>query len=230
MNWKQECCEVTINGKIGWLVNPNELSGKFQEELVSALYPVAKSAFGQEDSHGFYQDVRDHILNTDNLLIVGDTACIPIAFRMWKFINHSDYTVLYLAGMCVDSEWQGKGLGRAMLQFVINYTETVNVFWTHAALRTQNPVMQKCFDGISKKSAMYKFGDAVIPVEIQEVAKIVAISIGDTKLEPEKLVSRKVYGSSLYGEKTRIVEKSQGTNFANLDQEVGDAAYCILCK
>jgi GNAT superfamily N-acetyltransferase len=230
MQWKEKSVKVTIERKIGWFVNPNELPSNTQEMLVSALYPVAKSAFGQMDSQGFYQDVKDHILNTNNLLIIGDTVGKPIAFRMWKFIYHKDYIILYLAGMCVDSEWQGKGLGRAMLKFVINYTETVNVCWTHAALRTQNPIMQRCFDGISKKSGMYKFGDIEIPIEIQEVARIVATSIGDMKLEPEKLVSREVYGSSLYGEKTKIVEKSQGTNFANLNQEVGDAAYCILSK
>ena len=94
-------------------------------------------------------------------------------------------------------------------------------------LRTQNPVMQRCFVKLAKTGSVFTFGDSNIPDNIKDIARVLAERIHDSHLDANTLLSPDVYGSSLYGKSYELNKKSIGTSFSKLNQDAGDAAYCI---
>ena len=227
MTWRSSYAQVNLEATHlqGWHIKPRDLSESEQQHLISELYPVAKSAFQQEDSSGFYQDVTTHVMQNSDLLVLTDGSRV-IAFRLWNILSIPGKTIVYLAGMCVHQDYQGRGIGKAMLHYVVNHIPT----WDYMALRTQNPVMVLCLKGVTTHGTLFQYGDTSIPEDVQIVVKIIAQTIGDDHVIPSELVSRRIYGSSLYGAAYKISEKSAGTSFADLDQDAGDAAYCVWRK
>ncbi len=221
-------CEVGGNKNfVGHHLCPQKLDDKSKDELIEELYPIARSAFNQKDNPEFHQDVYDHVMMNSDVVVLSDLSGNPRAFRMWDRIPMGDSSVIYLAGMCVDKHSQGKGVGTSMLRYVVDHSSEHASEWSHMVLRTQNPVMQKCFAKVTGTKDLFLFGDKEIPQDVQNAATCIANVIDDTHLDPTTLVSRGVYGSSMYGRDYDIVKKSIGTNFASLDQDNGDAAYCV---
>lgn len=208
---------------VGYHIKPQTLLSDDKRTLVDTLYEVAQSAFAQEPSKGFYQDVFDHITKSVDLVVMvcGDAV---VAFLISDIIMHDTGNIVYLAGICIKVSHQSQGLGKTMVSYVAQYYD--NFTWRYMVLRTQNPVMQRCLRGYATSGTFYTYGDA-IPEEIQSVACCVAGHISDQKLDAPLLLSRGVYGGTLYGPAYRLGEKISGTVFSGLNVNAGDAVYCV---
>jgi chorismate mutase/GNAT superfamily N-acetyltransferase len=219
--------ETSIKTKLGefkaFNIVPKSLSFQDREYLFSLVYPVAQSAFGQPHSEKFAHDVKVHTLDHTEILIVQDENDNTIAFRIWDVLTEYSKPIIYLAGMCVSVDHQKGGIGPAMIEAAIRIAEQSHKDWGYVVLRTQNWAMQKSMASIAEKSGLYqKFGDNNISPDLQGAAKIVADKNGDLYFNPETLVSRGIYGASLYGSKENFQEGFEGLNAA-----AGDAAYCV---
>ncbi len=202
---------------------PKSLSFQDREYVFGLIYPVAQSAFGQLHSEKFAHDVKSHALDHTEILIVQNESGKTIAFRIWDVIGGHSKPIIYLAGMCVSSEYQKNGLGPAMIETAIRIAEQTHKDWGYVVLRTQNWAMQKSMASIAEKSGLYqKFGDSNIAPDLQSAAKVVADKNGDPYFDSETLVSRGIYGASLYGNSQSFQEGFDGLNAEN-----GDAAYCV---
>ncbi len=202
---------------------PELLSNEVKDYLFNLVYPVAQNAFGQQHSEEFAHDVRTHVLDHSNILIVQDHTGAVIAFRVWDILHGIERDIVYLAGMCVTYEYQKIGLGKALIQAAIDIAQVSHPNLGYVVLRTQNWAMQKSLSAIAAESGVYKkFGDTNIDEDMQAAVKIVADKINDSCIVPSELVSRKVYGSSLYGS-----AHNYQNGFVGLDVSNGDAAYCV---
>jgi GNAT superfamily N-acetyltransferase len=202
---------------------PAKLSSGMQQELFQALFPVACDAFQQNQTETFSADVRQHLFSWEGLIAVLRDD-VPIAFRMWQVFPSDWGNILYLAGMCVRRTYQGIGIGESLLHYVMQmYLIERNHF---IALRTQNPVMKKCFDravgGLS-----YPNG-TVVPQDIRAAGILLAERLGDTEYDPDTLISRRAYQGSLYGAPPDPVNESVYMSvFGGIDANMGDAVFCI---
>lgn len=202
---------------------PRSLSPKDRDFVFDLIYPVAQSAFGQSHSEMFANDVRVHALDHTEILIVQDKEGKIIAFRIWDIFTEYEKPIIYLAGMCVSLEHQKSGLGPAMIQKAIDLAGQSNPNWGYVVLRTQNWAMQKSIATIASQSGTYrKFGDVDVDEDIQAAAKVVAEKNHDIYFNSLELISRKIYGSCLYGAPQNFQD-----GFVGLNADQGDAAYCV---
>lgn len=227
MRISEYATELLLNTKTGtykaYHLMPKTLSADDKDFIFSLIYPVAQSAFGQEHSEKFAHDVRSHALDHTNILIVQDEGGNVIAFRVWDVFSGDGKDIVYLAGMCVLSEHQKAGLGKALIQAALDRADTSHPDWSYVVLRTQNWAMQKSMASVATASGVYKkFGDTGIDTDLQGAAKIVANKINDPYIVPSELVSRNIYGGSLYGS-----PRSYQDGFVRLNVANGDAAYCV---
>lgn len=227
MNLHQYGVETLISTRVGsfkaFNLTPKSLSFQDREYVFGLIYPVAQSAFGQPHSERFAHDVKSHALDHTEILIVQDAEGKTIAFRIWDVFAEYSKPIIYLAGMCVDTEYQKSGLGSAMIETAIKIVEQSHKNWGYAVLRTQNWSMQKAMARIAEVSGLYqKFGDENIDPDLQGAAKVVADGNNDPYFEAETLISRKIYGASLYGSPKNFQEGFKGLNAVD-----GDAAYCV---
>ncbi len=215
----------------GYHFHPEKLSQAMRDILVEKLYPLAMSSFGQPDSPNFKKDVTEHILNNPNVLVILEGNKF-IAFRMWNVLENSEGKIVYLAGMCIDKDYQGSGLGSEMLHYVYRYSTQTIPDWKYMVLRTQNAIMQKTFESFVKQinsGKLYGFGSEEIPQEIQNIAMSVATLNHDKNLNPTTLLSEGVYGASLYGNDVDITVKN-GSSLTKIHPEKGDAVYSVWKK
>ena len=231
---KENVMNLTVYGNETWIQTktgnykafnliPRSLSPKDRDFVFDLIYPVAQSAFGQTHSEMFANDVRVHALDHMEILIVQDEKGKTIAFRIWDVFTEYTKPIIYLAGMCVTAEYQKGGLGPAMIQKAIDLAGQSNPDWGYVVLRTQNWAMQKSMAAIACKSGIYKkFGDADIDEDIQDAAKVVADKNHDSYFDHSQLISRKIYGSCLYGAPRNFQD-----GFDGLNADQGDAAYCV---
>ncbi len=219
-----ETC-ISARGKQYVAVNlvPRSLSAKDRDFLFEMIYPVAQSAFGQPHSEKFAHDVKVHALDHAEILVVLNDDRAPVAFRVWDVMDSYQRPIIYLAGMCVSLTYQKCGLGPVMIQKALDLASISHPDWGYVVLRTQNWAMQKSFARIAQKSGLYqKYGDVGIAPDVQEVAQLVATKNRDIYFDASKLISRKIYGASLYGAK-----KNYSDGFPGLNVDEGDAAYCV---
>ena len=202
---------------------PAKLPSGMQQELFQALFPVACDAFQQNQTEAFSADVRQHLFSWEGLIVVLRDG-VPVAFRMWQVFPSDRGNILYLAGMCVRRAYQGIGIGESLLHYVMRmYLVERNHF---IALRTQNPVMKKCFD-CAVGGLSYPNGTA-LPWDIRAAGILLAERLGDTGYDPDTLISRRAYQGSLYGAPPDPVNEQPYMNaFSSIDASMGDAVFCI---
>jgi GNAT superfamily N-acetyltransferase len=207
---------------------PGALSEEVKLRIFNALYPVAIEAFRQHPNREFESDVFQHIFSYEHLAVVTEDSGFPIAFRMWHVLEHDDHLILYLAGMCVKPTHQGIGIGEGLLRYVMGLFPNNNGSGSlrYVVMRTQNPVMKKCFDramgGIS-----YPNGEN-IPRDVREASLVVANYLEDGRYDQQSLISRGVYSKSLYGTPPIAVnEPEYGLAFQSVDIDRGDAVMSV---
>lgn len=231
---------VTLTGY--HIDNPGFLSDEDKKRVFEELYPVAVSAFSRERSEEMEKDVWEHVFSVDGLLVVTDIIDgkeTVVAFRMWQFIEYSvtEGDILYLAGMCVHKDYQGKGIGRALLDYVLwqdlrrQFTSVDQICplppCRYVVLRTQNPVMKRAFD---KATGVVSYPCEVggeIPESIRKVAQKVANFLGDTGFDSATLTSPALYGHSLYGHNPSVDDPRYKRLFNDMNLNRGDAMVCV---
>lgn len=233
---------ITKRGNLGLLRldYPKYLPEETRKFLLDSLMPVAESAFQQTPDRDFRKDVEEHVFSSDGLLIVISDEGVPVAFRMWdhivlNFVAGTD--ILYLAGMCVHRDWQCLGIGEALLQYVLRNDIRRSMPDEHAfaplplapyvALRTQNPVMKCCFDRAIGMESYPRLDDDVIPTDIAYVGQKVSDHLGDMHFDSKVMMSRGLYGHSLYGRPPVPPNNNYARLFARLNAEQGDAMVCV---
>ena len=220
---------------------PGSLPDKIKDQIFDLLFPVAINAFQVIPTPEMREDVYDHIFNFSGLIVVVDHnkdsgVEFPVAFRMWDLIPYGKLdTVLYLAGMCVLREYQGIGIGGSLMRIAINIDDTQAIGDIHqfcarkvaryVVLRTQNPRIKQMFD---TAAGVVSFPNGVIvPKDVTDVASFVAGQLGDSNLDTETLVSKGVYGHSLYGYTPHSMDGSYEHLFSQVMQSAGDAMVCV---
>jgi len=219
---------------------PGKLSGEVRESLLNSLMPVAVSAFRQKETKELRRDVEQHIFEFEGLLIVADENGVPVAFRMWEFIELNFIAgtdILYLAGMCVHEDWQRQGIGEILLQYVLREDFRRSLPDAHAfgplplapyvVLRTQNPIMKCCFDRAIGEESYPLSGSSEIPADIARVGQIVSRHLGDTHFDSDVMISRGLYGHSLYGTSPTSPSDKYASLFSQLDLTAGDSMVCV---
>lgn len=242
-SWRRFSCPTKVGEMDGYHCdNPGLISETEKQELFQHLYPVALSAFSQEHTPEREADVWKHIFSSQGLLLVVDQTSDDyrvVAFRMWDVIwfDLLEGDILYLAGMCVKKEYQKIGIGSSLLRYVLardehRRTGGMDQFCplppcTYVALRTQSPVMKKCFDEATGVVSYPRAPGEEIPVDIQKAAARVAEHLHDDSFLPERLVSPNLYGGSLYGVSPCSEDDRYQSLFSNLDASGGDAMVCV---
>jgi GNAT superfamily N-acetyltransferase len=236
-------CKTKVGDLPGYHIdNPGHLSDDQKQHVFRSLYPVALSAFSQEPSDEIARDVYNHLFSVDGLLIVveeNDGQSVPVAFRMWKFIEHSvvEGDILYLAGMCVQRSHQGQGIGSALLDYVLHQDLRRQVVGVdqicplppcqYVALRTQNPVMKRAFDKATGYTSYPCSVNDDIPEHVQQVAAKVAHHLGDDAIDLDTLTTSGLYGRSLYGHNPHTSDPTYESLFNRMDKTHGDAMVCV---
>lgn len=237
-------CDCKKGNLIGYHFNyPKSLLEEEKEHIFNMLYPIALSAFSQDPSDEIANDVRDHIFSADGLLIVADIDKqgneFAVAFRMWDNIQYRilEGDIIYLAGMCVKKDYQGYGIGSVLLDYVLfkdrqhkmSSVDQVCPFLVckYVALRTQNPIMKRCFDEAIGEVSYPKGVDELIPDQIKDIAVLVATHLGDNTIDPDTLTSRGLYGRSLYGCNPHSKDNQYESLFAGINRDKGDAIVCV---
>ncbi len=237
-------CDCKKGKLVGYHFNyPNSLPEEEKERIFDMLYPVALSAFAQDPSDEIADDVRNHIFSVGGLLVVTDVdeqgSEFVVAFRMWDNISYSilEGDILYLAGMCVKEDYQGYGIGRVLLDYVL-FKDSQHKMHSidqvcplleckYVALRTQNPIMKRCFDEATGEMSYPKSGDELIPDHIKDVGAQVAKHLKDFAFNSDTLTSRGLYGRSLYGRNPQVQDSRYKSLFAGINQDKGDAMVCV---
>jgi len=203
-----------------------------KQMLFEHTYPVAASAFGRNDV-AIKKDVYEHLASANHFsIIMNDNK--GIAFRLWDFIPIDKVNdVLYLAGMCVHKDYQGKGIGKCLLELVLQsdgYRQIHSVDQICAlppckyiVFRTQNPIMKRCFEAFVGEEIYPRFGEDV-PSDIVAAASVVVNSLGDSL--DSSMISRGVYGKSLYGDEVSV-RSTPVSVFSAINVANGDAVYCV---
>jgi len=212
--------KTTLGGVRAIHLNPLFLSSQDRAHIFGRVYPIAMDAFGQQHSDKFAHDVRVHVLEHKNLLVIQD-GDKSVAFAAWDFFEKGDMKIVYLAGMCVAGEYQRHIAGRSMIEHIVSWTAQAYPDWSHFALRTQNWAMQKCLERIADTGLYQKFGDESVDPDLQDACSFIAEQIHDPYLDSGKLVSRGIYGACLYGSSANLVP------YPGIDSASGDAAYCL---
>ena len=223
--------------QIGWAFNHSDsvtsrhaTERAEQEFLFKSLLPVGLEAFVQNPSVEMEQDVRNHILTADHLLIAyadgtfsfggckhGESR--PIAFRMWKAYELSVGYAIYLAGMCVLPSWQGKGVGQKMTNYALIEGQKQKKA-DYVFTRTQNPVAKLSMDKALKSVSHPNGGQ----FDYRPFAKALN---NESILDNESGILKGQYGSSLYGKLPTSNNAEYNALFDKLDRQAGDAYLCV---
>ncbi len=220
---------------------PDSLGDAEKRQIFEMLYPIALNAFSQDDSEEFKKDVSEHIFSADGLLIVVDEINdnIPVAFRMWDIIDFSvlNGDILYLAGMCVQKEYQKCGVGSVLLNYVLHQDARRQMIGKeqicpipkckYVVLRTQNPAMKFYFDNAICDISYPKSIGMSIPDDVKRAASAVARYLKDDHFDSETLISNSLYGQNLYGHKLVAHNKKYERLFSSLNADNGDAIMCV---
>jgi hypothetical protein len=96
---------------------------------------------------------------------------------------------------------------------------------SYVALKTQSPVMKRCFDQAIGVISFPNKG--VAPESVRNVGVFIAECLKDISYNEDTFIFVGVYGSSLYGTVPYIADILYRKQFAALDQARGDAMLCI---
>lgn len=224
--------KVVLNTKVGKIVslqinNPSKLPEDIKMLIINDFYPVALSAFSQNKSERFQEDVIKHLFEVDILMLAfndnagyqrGKNVERGIAFRTYTSFEVDGSKILYVEGTAVDPAFQGKGFYQEFSNAI-----TRNGEYDYVTSRTQNPVVI---------TAMTKVFGKVSPVTKKpnktekEICEVLARRLGmNGEYNSETLVCRKIYGKMLNGVKPCISNSISRKMNRMLEIEKGD---CLL--
>lgn len=188
--------------------NPESIDAVLQDDLVE----VAQSAF-TTDGFPTEEDVKQHIIPSDSV-ITAEVDGEAIGFASTD--SYGDQGIVYAAGISVDPEYQGMGVGRLMrtrgVLEEMQGTETVTT-------RTQNPTV---LDYMQDLFNAYPVQGEQTPDDVEEDLEALA-DILDPEAGYEDHVMQGAYGGPANSELPDGYESQEEYIRNNLDIQNGDA-------
>ena len=155
--------------------------------VIEAARVIAADGFGVDVQLKSLEGIRDHLINVSACAFV----CLGelMGFASVKIFDELD--VLYLHGIAMRTDCQSKGLGKRLLQEIINLYPKSKITFT-----TQNPVMYDVLNSLCCK--VYPSPqNHIVPTYLQELgAELMAGRRG--KFSKETFVSEGLYQKCLY--------------------------------
>lgn len=188
-----------------------------QEALVRKCYPLVCQGFVQEPSDEVFEDTWNHVRNCMFLWLYTEGGELKV-FTTWDVYEFDFGKVLYLGGIMVSPQTQGKGVGsRLTKQAWGQYGGDFLV------AQTQNPVL---YSTLSRTGfTVYPSLDGKSLKEIACLAEQMVTVLGwPSSVGQNPQIRYGVYGKSLYGKRPvnhHDFVESFFENSLNLDQ--GDA-------
>lgn len=149
------------------LTDNEELNELMNEYIVVSCLNIANNAQFKTD----YFDVKDHIFgNSDyiKMFVIEEGKKIPNikAFLIADLINgYNDNTILHCHGIIVDPSIQGLGVGRELINYLIEkYAPDI------VTAKTHNP---RCFNTLINANGIIKYypNEGMVPNDIYELVK-----------------------------------------------------------
>jgi len=155
--------------------------------VIEAARVIAADGFGVDIQSQSLEGIRDHLINVSACAFV----CLGelMGFASIKIFDELD--VLYLHGIAMRTDCQLKGLGKRLLQEIINLYPKSKISFT-----TQNPVMYDVLSSLCCR-AYPSPQDHVVPAYLQELGtQLMAGRRG--KFNKETFVTEGLYQKCLY--------------------------------
>ncbi len=172
---------------------------------------LVAGGFCQPVTAELVEDTRVHLAEADFCLVMthGDQ---DVAFALFRTIGD----MLYLVGIMVDPEFQGKLISQHLVLHALSLTGC-----KYLGLRTQNPVMWSSARHLC--SSWYPTPDTEIPTELLEIAQKYAVEVSASYP-----VAVGFYGQPLYGTKPMHRNpKIQSWWDSVCDFERADTVFCF---
>ncbi len=199
------------------IINPKKTVSK---EYVDRLTEITRNGFGSEITR---EDVEHHVLDVDELYLVKENDHL-IGFASYDNLIYDKQDILYLSGMVIDPEHQGKGIFGRVNSKIIKQ-ESPDLF----AMRTQNPAIYSATAKLS--SEIYPnnvTASSSVPSDIQSIGNYIAKEfLSMDNFNQNNLVSRNTYGHSLYGSIPEVKTKSFFDSKLTLDYDKGDSIILV---
>lgn len=201
---------------------PAALSHEEKEAAFSMFYPVALAAFSRPDEPGFAADVREHLFESNGLVLVFDVS-EPVPSLSWEdykglaFLVYDKFgDIFYLSGVAIQPSLQGKHLCGPLIKCVLSGS-------SYIVARTQNPAMVAVLDRL--------FGP-VAPVtsrpdkELMSIASFLAVKLAMKNYDHERMLCRRIYSGRLGKAGNAAPEIVNGLNRL-IDADAGDAVLAV---
>lgn len=175
-----------------YISNPEQsLDFDQQEALLQSLGPAASRGFGHQVTA---DSLRRHMLVGQSYLFVAKREDTFTGFMSAENLPDSiSPSAVYLSGVVLSSGSQGKGLGSAMLRYLLEVSKCKILAFT-----TQSPVMYLMLKKVSKVVHPGLKGEP-IPPKLQETGKQI-MEGRRGEFCPTTFVNRNLYPHCLYPE------------------------------
>lgn len=157
--------------------------------LKSEMDRVARSGF--QSGKDRYMEGIEHQIQESTIIVFAHGSDNFIGFLTGTYIQEAD--TMYLHGCVIDKDYQASGLGRIMVEKLLNQTtcSTINAY-------TQNPRVYKLLSKFCRKLYPSPKDPILPPFLLKIMAKVHHSGAGD--LQAETSVARNIYTTPLYGE------------------------------
>jgi hypothetical protein len=230
---KKVWLETKRGAQKGYLIeNPSAtLPLAVKRAIFDDFYPVAVSAFAQNKSEGFEQDVFHHLFEVGGLILAynedtkyAHNKFVPrgIAFRTYSYFPELG-GITYIEGTAVDPAYWGIGFYQAFTKAMRARTNGDSQYF---ASRTQNPVVL---------TALHRIFGNVSPVpsqatsEMLEVGKVIASFLKMKGYDDQRMVGTKTYGGRLSGNPQTAKNDIEEKLLSLINPDNGDCVIAV-CK
>jgi Acetyltransferase (GNAT) family len=213
----------------------NVAVNSLSENSIRELTEAARSGFGSAMTS---EDVRNHILSGHVLHIFAPNENIVgfASYNLYRAIDHSlidalsifdknqqaeEKKILFVNGMVVKAEYQGRGFLSRSLESMIKESQPAYI-----ALRTQSMVP---YHMLSKLGATYPSFENP-PEEVVMLAALLASRLNMARYVPHEFMERCTYGTSLYGKPAEVRDENVRRLFEEklkLNMAAGDSVIVV---
>lgn len=157
-------------------------------QIVKEVFPSTANAFRQHESEAFYEDVFEHVKASDSLLICY-LGSVAVGFASFKDFTGLD--TLFVNGIAIHSEHQGRGIAHRSVDTLIKYIPRKRLAFT-----TQNPCMYQLVRSKSRIIFPHHSGSVVPDEEHEYCSRLLAGRQGKHELRTS--ITQGLYGSCMY--------------------------------
>ncbi len=215
--------------KIYEIDEPDALDKGTKNLIFDDFYPVALTAFNQNRSESFQEDVWQHLFSVQKLYLVfnedvsyrQDTNSVArgIAFRAISEFQFKGKKIAYIEGTAVDPNYQGYGFYQA-------FTKLMGNSYNYVTSRTQNPVVLTALSKVFKKVNPFV---SKPDKELQEIGAELARKLEMENYDKDTMIDVGFYGGPLSGLPPNIDNQVSRAMYSHIDRENGDCVI-VVCS